>query len=169
MTERILVRDLMSVGVQTCSADAAITDIARLLLENDLEAVVVLDEDGQGIGLVGQDELVKAYAQDNYRDLSAEEAMTDGVPHLPPDIPLSAAAQLMQDKGVRVAYYMHNAAGIIYPASVISYRHFLRHMAANNDNELNDLGIKAVRQSPLDAFIKKRDEARQRNQTFHQE
>ena len=88
---------------------------------------------------------------------------------LPPDIPLAAAAQLMQDQGVRVAFMMHNAAGITYPAAVITYKHFLRHLAARNDEELNDLGIKAARQSPIEYFINKRDEARRKNQFPHQE
>jgi hypothetical protein len=64
---------------------------------------------------------------------------------------------------------MHNAAGITYPAAVITYKHFLRHFAAHNDEELNDLGIKAARQSPIEYFIKKRDEARRDNQFPHQE
>ncbi|OGO37085.1 MAG: hypothetical protein A2W35_02790 [Chloroflexi bacterium RBG_16_57_11] len=38
-----LVRDLMTVGVATCSPDTPIDDIARLLLDKGLEAVVVLD------------------------------------------------------------------------------------------------------------------------------
>ena len=38
-----LVRDLMTVGVPTCSPDTPLVDLARLILQKDLEAVVVLD------------------------------------------------------------------------------------------------------------------------------
>jgi hypothetical protein len=85
------------------------------------------------------------------------------VPHAPADIPLTAAAQLMLDRGVRVLYMMHHAGGIEYPAALISYQHILRLMGARSSDELHDLGVRAARQSPLEAFIQRREEARRRN------
>ena len=169
MAERLLVRDLMSVGVATCAPDTPIIEIARLLLEKKLEAVVVLNEEGHAVGIVSQKELVKAYTRDNHQQLTAEAIMHDGVPSVPPDIPLTAAAQIMQDQDIRVIYLMHHAGGIAYPAAVLSYQHLLRHLAARSDEELNDLGIKAARQAPLDEFLKKRDAARKRASFPHQE
>ncbi len=169
MAERLLVRDLMSVGVATCAPDTPIIEIARLLLEKKLEAVVVLNEEGHAVGIVSQKELVKAYTRDNHQQLTAEAIMHDGVPSVPPDIPLTAAAQIMQDQDIRVIYLMHHAGGIAYPAAVLSYQHLLRHLAARSDEELNDLGIKAARQAPLDEFLQKRDAARKRASFPHQE
>ncbi|GAB4455762.1 MAG: hypothetical protein OHK0041_20470 [Anaerolineales bacterium] len=157
-----LVRDLMTVGVPTCKWDTPIVDIARFLLEKNVEAVCVLDAEGHGIGVVGADELVWAYAREGYERLTAEDIMSEGVPELPADIPLTVAAQMMRDKGIRVAYMLHNAGGIIYPAAYISYRHILRHMAARDESELKDLGIAANRKSPIEQFIERRDEARKR-------
>ncbi len=76
---------------------------------------------------------------------------------MPPDIPLTAAAQMMQDQRVRVLFLMHHAGGIEYPAALISYQHLLRHLAARDDDELRDLGISAARQSPLETFIQRRE------------
>ena len=45
--ERLLVRDLMAVGVATCPPTTPIVDVARLLLEKQLEVIVVLDEEGE--------------------------------------------------------------------------------------------------------------------------
>jgi CBS domain-containing protein len=161
-----LVRDLMTVGVATCSPDTPAGDIARLLLEKGLEAVVVLDPaDGHALGYVSQDELVRAYAH-AYRpaaELTAERVMQDEVPQAPPDIPLTAAAQIMLDRGVRVLFLMHHSSGIEYPAALISYQHILRLLGARNQDELHDLGISATRQSPLEAFIQRREAARSRN------
>ena len=161
---RKLVRDLMTVGVRTCSPDTPVGEVARLLLDKELEGVVVLDRDGQGVGVVTQDDVVRAYSRDDARTLTAEDVMQDGVVELPPDIPLAVAAQIMRDKGVRVVFLMHNASGIIYPAAMLSYRHFLRHLAAQSDDDLSDLGIEAERRSPIEVFIEKRDAARRRNQ-----
>jgi CBS domain-containing protein len=163
MAERLYVRDLMAVGVATCPPGAPIVDIARLLLEQQLEGVVVLDAEGHGAGFISRDELVQAYTRDDCRDLTAEDVMRDSIPQVPPDIPLVAAAQLMRDQGVRVVYMMHHSGGIIYPAASLSYTQLLRHLAARGDEELQDLGTAAPRKTPLETFIEKRDAARRRN------
>lgn len=157
-----LVRDLMTVGVPTCKWDSPMKEIARFLLEHHVEAMCVLDAEGHGIGVVGEQELVSAYSREDPEELKAEDIMREGVPELGADIPLTAAAQMMKDKGIRIAYMLHNAGGIIYPAAYISYRHILRHIAAKDENELRDLGLAAERKSPLEQFIERRDEARKK-------
>lgn len=157
-----LVRDLMTVGVPTCKWDTPVTDVARFLLEHNTEAMCVLDAEGHGIGVVGQDELIKAYAHQDIAALTAEDVMSEGVPEMQADIPLTVAAQIMQDKGIRIAYMMHNSAGIIYPAAYISYRHILRHLAAKDEKELKDLGLAAERKSPLEVFIERQSAARKK-------
>ncbi|GAB4432120.1 MAG: hypothetical protein Kow002_20190 [Anaerolineales bacterium] len=160
--KQLLVRDLMTVGVPTCKTTTPVVDIARFLIENDVEELVVLGEEGEGLGVCGYRELVRAYERDDIRDLTSEEVMTEGVPQLPPDIPLPLAAQLMRDQDIRAAYMTHNAAGIIYPAAMISYRHLVRHLAAKDQEELKDLGIYAERKSPLEQFIERREQARKK-------
>ena len=159
----LLVRDLMTVGVPTCKTSTPIVDIARFLIEHNVEEMVVLGGEGEGVGVVGYEELVSTYARENVETLTAEDVMREGVPELPSDIPLTAAAQMMKDKGIRVAYMTHNSAGIIYPAAMISYKHIVRHLAAKDESELKDLGLAAERKSPLEQFIERRDEARRRN------
>jgi len=119
----------MTIGVPTCKLDAPVADIARFLIDNNVEEMVVLGDEGEGVGVVGYEELVSAYHRENIRELTAEEVMREGVPELPSDIPLTVAAQMMKDKKIRVAYMNHNSAGIIYPAAMISYRHIVRHLA----------------------------------------
>ena len=165
MPDQLLVRDLMTVGVATCGPDTPIIELTRLLLANDLEAVIVLDAEGHGAGVVSRDDLVRVYGQPNCCHLTAEEIMTDGVPQVPPDIPVSAAGQIMHDSGIRAVFMMHHAGGITYPAAILTYTHILRHMSASSESELRDLGIKAARQSPIDTFIQKRDAARRRAQS----
>lgn len=158
----LLVRDLMTVGVPTCKWDTPIADIARFLLKHHVEGMCVLDAEGHGIGVVSEEELVRAYGTENFDSLKAEDILSEGVPELGADIPLTAAAQMMKDKGMRIAYMMHNSAGIIYPAAYISYRHILRHIAAKDESELRDLGLAAERKSPIEVFIERRDEARRK-------
>ena len=158
----LLVRDLMTVGVPTCKPDSPVADIARFLLEHEVEAMCVLDAEGQAIGLVGRAEIVRVYGREEARALRAEDVMTEGVPELQAETPLTVGAQLMQDKGTRIAYVMHNSAGITYPAAYISYGHILRHLAARDEDELKGLNPAAARKSPVETFIARRDEARRK-------
>lgn len=160
----LLVRDLMTVGVPTCRRNTPVLEIARRLVEQDLEGVCVLDEEGNGIGVVGLEEVLAAFGREHLESLPAEAIMREGMPTLRPEMPLTLAAQLMRDQHTRIAYLTHNAAGIIYPAAYITYRHFLRHLAASDPSELRDLGIAAERKSPIQAFIERRDQARKRAQ-----
>ncbi|MCB9420452.1 MAG: CBS domain-containing protein [Ardenticatenaceae bacterium] len=152
----------MSVGVPTCALDDSVVELTRWFLEKDIEGVVVLDENGHGAGVVTHDELIKAYAQGSYEQLTAQDVMRPDVPAVPPDIPLTAAAQIMQDMGVRIIYMTHHAGGIEYPAAYLTYKHLLRHLAARDEQELKDLGIKAEREAPLETFFRRRDEALRR-------
>jgi predicted transcriptional regulator len=157
-----LVRDLMTVGVPTCKLGTPVTEIARFLVEQNVEEMVVLGIENEGVGIVGYEELVSATSQENVKTLTAEDVMREGVPELPSDISLGLAAQLLKDRGIRVAYMTHNSAGIIYPAAFISYRHILRHLAARDETELKDLGLAAERKSPIQSFVERRDEARRK-------
>jgi CBS domain-containing protein len=152
----------MTVGVVTCTPQTTVKELAQLLLNHDLDEVIVL-EDGKALGVVGQDDLVKAFGKEQAKNLTASQVMREGVPQIPPDIPLPAAAEIMQDLGVRTLFLMHHAAGIEYPAAAISYKHYLRYLAAENHSDLNDLGIKAKRQAPLETFFKRRDATRFKN------
>lgn len=157
-----LIRDLMSVGVPTCGLNDQIGDLTRWFLEKDIEGAVVLDENGHGAGVITRNELIKAYARNSNENLTAQQIMDENIPRVPPDIPLKTAAQIMQDQGVRVLFLTHHAGGIEYPAAYLTYHHLLRHLAAQDEEDLRDLGIKAERESPLDTFTRRRDEALRR-------
>jgi CBS domain-containing protein len=159
----LFVRDLMTVGVQTCTPSATIEELAQLLLQGGMGEVVVLDE-GHGVGVIGPEQLLLAFTRsDGAKTMTAEQVMRPGVPTTPPDIPLEAAVQLMLDQGVRTLFLTHHAGGVEYPAASISARHILRLLAAQSPEELRDLGILAERESPIQTFLKRRDAARKRN------
>ncbi len=159
---RLLVRDLMTVGVPTCKRDTPLREIARFLSEHNVEGMCVLDEEGNGIGVAGMEELVGACGREDFETLRAEDVMREGMPTLRPDLPIHLAAQLMRDQGTRIAYLTHNAAGIIYPAAYLTYHHLVRYLAARDENELKDLGIQAERKLPVEQFMEKRDAARKK-------
>ena len=158
----MLARDLMTVGVPTCKTSTPVLDIARFLLKNNVEEMVVLDEEGHGVGIVGYEQLVTVCGQPDVDALTAEQVMSEGVPDMPADVPLPLAAQILKDRHIRVGYMLHNSAGITYPAAYLSYRHILRHLVAQDESDLKDLGLAAERKSPIEQFIEKRDAARRK-------
>ncbi len=159
-----LVRDLMTVGVESCSPNTPLSDLLRLFIEQGLEAVVVLNSDRHAVGAITPEELVRALDAEDLNVLTAEHIMREGLPEVPADIPLKAAAQIMHDQGVRAVFIMHRAGGFGYPAAVLTYRHLLRALAmASGQDDLLDLGIKAERESPVDTFLRRREETRRRN------
>ncbi len=168
-SSRKLVRDLMTVGVPTCPPETPIAEVARYLLDKGVEAMVVQNEEGHAVGVVGCEELVAAYGREDADALTAEDVMNDNVPQIPPDLPLAAAAQIMRDRHIRALFLMHRAGGIEYPAAMLTYHHLLRHLAARGEDDLNDMGIAAARQAPLEVFKQRRDAARQNAQRHHEE
>jgi CBS domain-containing protein len=157
-----LVRDLMTVGVVTCSPHTSIRDLAEKMLTEDLDELVVLDE-GKALGIVGRDDIVAAFNHEDPQSLNAEDLMREGIPQVPPDIPLAAAAQIMRDRGVRTLFLMHHAGGIEYPAAMLTYKHLLRYLGARQQSDLHNLGIEATRQTPLETYFQKRDSLRLKN------
>ena len=153
-----LVRELMTVGVFTCTADTLIADLVPHFLEKNLEEAMVM-EDGNAIGVIGREELVSAIENPEWRSLKVVDLMREDFLIIPPDTTLILAIKLMQDKNVRAAFMIHNAGGLIYPAGILTYRHILHLLAAKTPEDLADLGFNASRQSPLEAFIQKRDAA----------
>lgn len=159
MSKIKLIRDLMTVGVPTCPPGTPLPELIRTMQDRQWEAVVVLDENGHAVGMVSPLEIVRAYGTEDPLSLVAEDLMRPELPTAPPDIPLTAAAQIMQDLGTRVLYITHHAGGIEYPAAWLTYRHLMRHMSGD---DLKDTGIYAEREAPLDVFKRRREEALRR-------
>ena len=124
----------MHIGVMTCPADTPLVEAVRTLLRHGLESVVILDDRGHAVGLFGQQEAVVCYGlsqtcSGNFDALTVAEAMRPEIPEIPPDIPATAAAQLMLDQQVRELYLMHHDGGISWPAAVLRFEDILRHVA----------------------------------------
>jgi CBS-domain-containing membrane protein len=128
-----LVRDLMHIGVITCRTYTPLVEAAAILLREHLDSLVVLDEQGHAVGLLGQQEAIEAYARScatsqTCHTLTAAEVMRPEIPEIPPDIPAAAAAQIMLDLGVRGLYLMHHDGGISWPAAVLRAEDVLHHL-----------------------------------------
>ena len=152
----MLVRDLMHVGVMTCSANTPVVEAIHLLLNQNLESVLVLDDNGHTAGVFGRREAIKIYTNQtnagNWQTLTVADAMQTNILEVPPDIPATAAAQIMLDQDTRDIYLLHYAGGIGWPAATFRFDEVLRYLGAESDEEVAAMGVGAPRKSGIEFF-----------------
>jgi len=121
------VRDIMKIGVPVCELDTALPAIAKLMAQENADAVVVMDEVGS-CGVVSQSDLVRAYPR-NYELLTAKDVMTAKVLTVPPDAAATAVAHMMMDEHVHQVFVLHEHPGAGKPSAVVTMRAIVREMA----------------------------------------
>ena len=112
LPEQLLVRDVMSTGPVSVTADAPLRDAALVLVRRGLTALPVIDEDGRLIGMLSDRELIRhllsAYLQGGASGRPPADAaprlvrdvMTRQVLCVSPEQPLADVASLMSNKDV---------------------------------------------------------------------
>jgi CBS domain-containing protein len=136
MSDPLLVRDVMRIGVPTCKETDPLDKVAALMLDQAATALVVLDEEADTRGWINEARLAQAYL------LAASLA--------PDTSPLLAAAQLMADSGADHVFSLHRAGGHTWPASVLSLHDLVRALAG--PEYIKNQGTAAPRPTPMDLF-----------------
>jgi CBS domain-containing protein len=162
MSDPLLIRDVMRLGVPTCKLADPLAKVAALMLDQAVAALIVLDEEADTRGWINETRLAQAYLQavaltpdsrlltpDSCR-LTAADILNEHVPEAPSDIPLTAAGQLMADLGVDHLFMLHHAAGRAWPASMLCLRDLVRALAG--PEYLKHQGMHAARPTPMDLF-----------------
>ena len=123
-----LVRDIMKIGVPTCDVDAKLDAIAKIMMRDGADAVIVMDEEEGAVGVVSQSDLVRAFSR-NWQLLTAKKIMTEKILTLEPESSITAAANLMQEDKVHQIFVMHDHPGTGKPSAVVTMRAIVREMA----------------------------------------
>ncbi len=145
----ILIRDLMQVGVPICGEETSLPEVARLLVTRNVAALVVLDEDGNMAGWIGEQHLARVIDGD-YKTMTAADIMDENVPVMPPELPAAAAAQLLVDQGISQVFITHHAGGMNYPAAVFTLQDVAR--VIGGLERAPGVGAGSERPSPIDLF-----------------
>ena len=96
------VKEAMHTGVEWCAPDTPVSEIARLMREQDVGAVPIGEND-RLIGMVTDRDIVCRSCK-NGRDpgmVKAREVMTSGIIYCVEDQEISDALHLMEDKKIR--------------------------------------------------------------------
>lgn len=155
MSSPLLVRDVMRIGVPTCKLADTVAHVAALLIDGGHTAVIVLDEEADTRGWINEHILASAYARaattsGDASTLAAQDVMDEDVPECASDLPLAAAIGIMADLGVDHLFFLHRAAGRMWPASVLSLRDVVKALAG--PEYIKNQGMHAARPTPMDLF-----------------
>ena len=94
-----IIRDFMCRGVVTCGVNANAAEVARIMLDNDVSALVVIDERLNACGIISKTDLIRSYGKD-LSLIGAEDIMTSKILTVSPETLVREAVQLFLERGV---------------------------------------------------------------------
>jgi CBS domain-containing protein len=122
------VRDVMHRKVISCRVDTPLKEAAKLLDSERINALVVVDEEGDLCGVLSQTDVVKACEQD-WEGMVAEDVMTPDVVTIVADIPVLTAVELMLDNQIHRLIITQGGLAPRRPVGVLSMSDVVSEMA----------------------------------------
>ena len=117
-------------GVIACPANATLLDAARMMDEEDISSIVLVDDAGYLRGILTRTDILRAALEqpERWETCTCPEWMTRDVVTVPPTASLEDAAKLLQQKHIhRVVVAEDDGQGFV-PLAVISARDILYHL-----------------------------------------
>jgi CBS domain-containing protein len=128
-----LVRDLMHTGLITCKPNATLGQVAVLLDQHQVHALIVTDRDGRPNGIITDFDLMAgewlskdAESLKAMRSLTASDLMTQPVDTVEANTPIAEAVNLLMEKGVSRLLVTENEK----PVGMISLSDFIASIAS---------------------------------------
>jgi CBS domain-containing protein len=118
--------------------DTPVAEVARMIAQRRIGAVMVLDDHGAVLGIVSERDIVRALAsrEAGITGLAAEDLMTRQVVMVGPETPVDAALRIMDEH-----YFRHlpvvDAAGRLL--GLVSVRDLVRHRIAQQEQAVESL------------------------------
>ncbi len=102
MSEELRVRDVMTYNPITVKPTASIKEVAKLMADNKIGSVIVVNDDGDVVGIITERDLVERVlaAGKDPSTLIASDVMTTRVYVISPDASIKDAADLMARRNI---------------------------------------------------------------------
>ncbi len=119
----LLVRQCMHEGVISCEPDASLEEVAAVMRERRISALVVVT-DGVAVGVISQTDLVNATFIQPYmrfwRGMTARHLMSSPVVSIGPNAPLAEAIQRLRDRRIHRLVVTEPTSGGERPIGILS-------------------------------------------------
>ncbi|RUA17595.1 MAG: histidine kinase [Clostridia bacterium] len=128
--KRISVLAAKHLGVIACPANATLFDAARMMNEEDISSIVLVDDAGYLRGILTRTDILRAALAhpDTWQQCTCPQWMTRDVVTVSPDSSLEDAARLLQQKHIhRVVVAEDDGTGMA-PLAVLSARDIIYHL-----------------------------------------
>lgn len=128
-----LVGEAMHHGVLTCKEHTPVQEVAQMMTEHDVSALVVVNERGSMVGLISRTDLVNARLYEqywrNWQDLKAANLMTPDVVSVKPSDTIELASRLMMEKKIHRVVVVEEEGGEKRPIGVLSITDVVREIS----------------------------------------
>jgi len=121
--EKLLVRDLMHLGVFTCKVDTLLSEVAQTMIDNRVHCVVVVDEMGEACGVISDLGILEACDRD-LRKIKAEDVLHRCTVAIRPAATISAAVRKMREQHIHhlvilSEHPLHRPVGILAASDIV--------------------------------------------------
>jgi signal-transduction protein with cAMP-binding, CBS, and nucleotidyltransferase domain len=127
------VSDVMHHGVLTCTEQTSVQDVAQMMTEHDVSALVVVNARGGMVGLISRTDLVNArlYEQywKNWQELKAWNLMTPDVVSVQANNTIGEASKLMMEKKIHRVVVIEESDEEKKPIGVLSITDLVREIS----------------------------------------
>lgn len=131
------VKDLMHPGVISCSEDTPIQEVAKLLTEKGIHALVVVDSEGFAKGVISQTDLMNIESLEEYwnywKGMAARHIMSKEIVSVDPETDIEQAIKIMAERKVHRLIVTTKTCGKEKPTAILSMTDIVRHMAEGTE------------------------------------
>ena len=125
------VGDWMHQGVISCYPSTPIDEVVKTMNARDISALVVVNSDGDVVGVISRTDLVNSRFVQPYlrhwRGMTAEHLMSRPVISVTPDTPVSAAAHLLHAKRIHRLVVVEQEGGHVRAVGILSVTDLAKH------------------------------------------
>ncbi|BDC00148.1 MAG: CBS domain-containing protein [Saccharolobus sp.] len=94
------VKEYMKSNVITVDKNTILKDIAKIMTENNIGSVIVIDN-GKPVGIITERDIVRAIGKNKDLNVRAEDIMTASLITIKEDAPITGALSLMRTYNIR--------------------------------------------------------------------
>lgn len=134
MLEELTVLDAKRYGVFTCRGKATLQEAARRMVDEDVSALVVVDEDGYLQGVLTHTDLLRAASIVSvWQDQLVETFMTRKVVTMTPEATLADVTQQLLDHCIHRVVVVREEDGRARPVGVLASSDIVYHLVRDRD------------------------------------